>query len=155
MYEQLGKDVALSPGAGAAGGLGGGFIAFTDAILASGIDIVLQAVEFKRRLQDADLGLTGEGMLDRQTLSGKTAMGVLRLAREQGVPTVAIGGGIMPEDVTVLHDHGFAAVVSCTSRPVSLDEAIVESPYTVSLTAQSVCRLLMLGGQINKLHEPS
>jgi glycerate kinase len=90
----LGKDVANVPGAGAAGGLGAGCLAFLDATLKPGIELVLDALEFERLLTHAALVITGEGLLDCQTLMGKAPAGVAARARARGVPCLAIGGQI-------------------------------------------------------------
>lgn len=94
---QLGKQVRDVPGAGAAGGLGGGLLAFLHAELQRGIDVVLAATDFHRRVRGCDLCLTGEGKLDGQSLSGKACLGVAAAARGHGVPTVALVGCIGSE----------------------------------------------------------
>ncbi|MEM6391802.1 MAG: glycerate kinase [Planctomycetota bacterium] len=90
--ERLGVDVMGMPGAGAAGGCGGGVVAMLGGRLRRGIDLVLDAVGFADRVQSADLVLTGEGCLDGQSASGKAVMGVATAAREVGVETVALVG---------------------------------------------------------------
>lgn len=92
----LGIDVGSMPGAGAAGGLGAGLVAFADATIESGIGTVLAAVDFGKRLNDASLCLTGEGRLDGQSLFGKACMGVAGEAREATVPVVALVGSTGP-----------------------------------------------------------
>lgn len=94
--EQLGKDVQRIPGAGAAGGLGAGLMAFCDATLKPGLDIVLGKVGFDRRVRGCDLCLTGEGRLDGQSLSGKAVIGVAQAAAKHNVPTIALVGGLGP-----------------------------------------------------------
>lgn len=88
----LNVDIEMLSGAGAAGGLGGGLVAFANATITSGIETVLDAVEFDRRVSSCDLCLTGEGQIDAQSLSGKACMGVARAAGKHGVPTVALTG---------------------------------------------------------------
>lgn len=92
VHSQLQRDLALIPGAGAAGGLGFGLMAFANAALKPGIELVLEAVHFHERLEHTDLCLTGEGKLDEQSLAGKACIGVARLAKAQRVPTVALVG---------------------------------------------------------------
>jgi len=92
----LGVDVESMPGAGAAGGLGAGLVAFADATIESGIGTVLAAIEFRKRLDDADLCLTGEGRMDGQSLYGKACMGVAHEADEARVPAVALVGSAGP-----------------------------------------------------------
>jgi glycerate kinase len=95
----LGKQVADRPGAGAAGGLGAGLMAFLDAEARPGVDVVLEAMRFRERIAGADLILTGEGRLDAQTLRGKAVAGVSRIARETGIPVIALAGRIdLPAD---------------------------------------------------------
>jgi glycerate kinase len=88
----LNIDVETLPGSGAAGGLGGGLVAFAGATINSGIETVLDAVEFDRRVRSCDLCLTGEGQIDAQSISGKACMGVARAAGKHGVPTIALVG---------------------------------------------------------------
>ena len=88
------KDI---PGAGAAGGLGAGMLAFLDAKLKPGIELLLDSVGFEDLLQGADLVITGEGRLDGQSLAGKVPVGVARRAKKAGVPCVALCGCIGPE----------------------------------------------------------
>lgn len=90
----LGVAVADAPGAGAAGGLGAGLIAFLRAEIRPGIDLVAEVVGLRERIRGADLVLTGEGRLDGQTRYGKTVAGVARLAKEEGVPVIAVPGAL-------------------------------------------------------------
>jgi glycerate 2-kinase len=90
--EEFGFDYRDKPGAGAAGGLGFGLMAFCDAKIRPGFDVVAEAVELESKMKDADVIITGEGSLDRQTLEGKTPAGVARLARKLGKRIFAIVG---------------------------------------------------------------
>jgi glycerate kinase len=92
----LNIDIEDLPGSGAAGGLGGGLVAFAGAKIASGIDTVLDAVEFEKRVRNCDLCITGEGQIDAQSVSGKACMGVARVALKHNVPTVALVGAVGP-----------------------------------------------------------
>lgn len=105
MLEQKQIDLNNVPGAGAAGGMGGGLVAFLNASLKPGIEIVLDATNFKKHLKDADLVITGEGKLDRQTGMGKAPAGVRKLATTHHVPVIAFGGSV--EDIVSLNDSGF------------------------------------------------
>ncbi|KAA6318813.1 Glycerate 2-kinase [termite gut metagenome] len=116
------KDIDLIPGAGAAGGLGGGFIAFLQASLKPGIQMVLEALNFDERILNADLIITGEGKLDRQTGMGKTPAGVLEAGKKQHIPVIAIGGSV--EETEALNRQGFLAVLSIQPGPVSLELAM-------------------------------
>jgi glycerate 2-kinase len=90
----LGVSVAEIPGAGAAGGLGAGLIAFLGATIRPGIDVIAEAVGLAERIRGADLVLTGEGRLDGQTAFGKTVAGVARIARAEGVPVIVVPGAL-------------------------------------------------------------
>ena len=80
--------------------------------------MILDALNFEQVVCGADLIITGEGKLDRQTMMGKTPAGVLDVARRQGIPVIAIGGSV--EDVDLLNDYGFQAVFPLLPAPVSL-----------------------------------
>lgn len=103
-------DLAHHPGAGAAGGLGYGLMAYLGASMESGINLLLDIVDFDRRIQDADCVLTGEGKSDRQTMMGKVPMGILDRARRKGIPVHLLSGAI--EDAGLLNEAGFASVLS-------------------------------------------
>ena len=109
-------------GAGAAGGMGGGFRAFLNATLQRGIEMVLDAIDFDRTIQDANLIITGEGKIDFQTAKGKTAAGVLSHARKQGIPVVAIGGCI--EMCESVEQMGFAGIYPIIEEKVPLEIAM-------------------------------
>jgi glycerate kinase len=113
------------PGAGAAGGLAFGLMAFCGARLEPGVELALDSVAADRARDGASLVITAEGMLDSQTLAGKLPVGVARRARQHGVPVVAVGGAVAPMDpptVRGLHDEGIAVVCSTVEGPASEDE---------------------------------
>ena len=133
-------DVAVRdiPGSGAAGGLGGGLVAFAGGRLEGGVNLVIEAVNLRERLHAADLCLTGEGALDGQSAFGKTAVGVARLAHSLGCPTLAIAGSIGPGAEAVL-EQGVDAYFSICPGPVHIDEAIEKaSELLENATAQAV-----------------
>jgi glycerate kinase len=103
LRRDLGVDVERTPGAGAAGGLGAGLIAFLDATLRPGIEVVMEATKFEERLTGAGLAITGEGKLDEQSMRGKTPAGVIRAAGRTGVPVIVVCGqaSIRPAGVQV------------------------------------------------------
>ncbi len=98
LRRELGADVASVPGAGAAGGVGAGAIAFLGARLTPGIDLLLDLVGFDTALAESDLVVTGEGSVDAQTLSGKAPLGVARRARAAGVPVLVLAGRVDLDD---------------------------------------------------------
>ena len=109
-------------GAGAAGGMGGGFCAFLNATLQRGIEMVLDAIHFDQIIEGADLIITGEGKIDFQTAKGKTAAGVLSRAKRQGIPVVAIGGCVeMCESILQM---GFAGIYPILEEKVPLEVAM-------------------------------
>lgn len=110
MRSDLGIDIDSTPGAGAAGGLGAGLVAFAGASLRSGIDSVLTTLDFDRRLTGAALCLTGEGRIDGQSMSGKACMGITARASCLGVPTIALVGQATPDASNCL-DAGLSEIV--------------------------------------------
>lgn len=138
---QIGKDIDGIPGSGAAGGLGGGFIAFLRAVLKPGIQMVLEVVRFEECIQGADLILTGEGKLDAQTGMGKTPAGILEVSQRQGIPVIAIGGAV--EDVDSLNKLGFKGVFPILPAPVSLEKAM-DKAYACQNIERTVEQLLRI-----------
>lgn len=121
VQHDLGVDAAAIPGAGAAGGLGYGLIAFAAAQLVSGFDLVAEAVNLRQRIAEADLVITGEGRLDAQTLHGKGPVGVAQMARALGKPVVAFAGAI--DDSPTLRAH-FNLSYAIKPQEMPLNEAI-------------------------------
>ncbi|MDR0866734.1 MAG: glycerate kinase [Candidatus Symbiothrix sp.] len=117
-----GKEIANYPGAGAAGGMGGGFLAFLNAALKPGIDLLLDVLDFDKKIEGANLVITGEGRVDRQTIRGKAPSGILARAIRQQIPVIVIAGSI--EDIPELNQAGFQGVFSITPGPVSLTQAM-------------------------------
>lgn len=109
-------------GAGAAGGLGGAFATFLQAHLQSGIDLLLDAVDFDRKITNADWIITGEGKADRQTAEGKVPAGVLKRAKKANIPVMLIAGKV--EDKACLKQMGFARIVQVSPDNLPLEEAM-------------------------------
>lgn len=139
-----GEDVVSLQGAGAAGGLGGGFKALLGARLERGIEMVLSAMRFDDIISGSDLVVTGEGRLDSQTVMGKTPSGVLRAACKQGIPCIAIGGAI--EYCKELAESDFAAMFPVVSGPMSLERAMQKdvAEANVERTATQIARVLKI-----------
>jgi len=138
-------DVAQTPGAGAAGGLGFGMMAFFDATLRSGIEIVAEAAHLRQRLAGADVCFTGEGCLDGQSAAGKTAVGVARICQSLNIPCIALAGAIGPGAEQAL-SQGLDAYFAVGDRPMSLDEAMAEAPRLLASTAANLMRLICATG---------
>lgn len=147
--KDLRKDVMKLKGAGAAGGLGAGLVAFTGAKLKSGIDIVVEATGLTRHIKGADLVLTGEGRVDFQTAFGKTPSGVAKAARKHKVQTVAIGGGIT-DDARGVFEHGIDGLASACARDMTLQEAMSNSRTHLANAAERVIRLVLIGKKLAK-----
>jgi glycerate kinase len=121
--ELTGTDIRNVPGAGAAGGFGGGFLALAGAQLRPGADLVLDVLDFSRRLEGADLVVTGEGRIDKQTLSGKAPYAVARMAHAKGIPVVAVAGSVALS-ADDLETMGIARAVAIAPPGMSLEEAM-------------------------------
>lgn len=134
-----GKDISRMPGAGAAGGLGGSLAAFLNAALLSGIGLLLDTLCFDQKIAGSDLIITGEGTIDRQTLSGKVPFGILQAAQKQHIPVVAIAGKV--EDKEMLMKAGFADVCAINPEGISLEKAM-HPDYAKRHIRQTVMRVL-------------
>ena len=140
----LHRDVSEQPGAGAAGGLGAGLMAFAGATLQSGIDMVCEVLQFDALLQGADLVITGEGRADRSTIFNKAPAGVARHAQAHGVPTVLLAGSL-GSGYEELYDHGLAAVVCIADRPMSFDVSLSRSAELLESATERTLRLILAG----------
>lgn len=123
--QTAGPDISRVPGTGAAGGLGGAFLAFLGAELTPGIDLVLDTVNFDERISGADLVITGEGKMDSQTLKGKTPFGILKRAMARNIRTVAICGKCL--DRQILIDAGFADIREISPAGLTLEQMMEPS----------------------------
>ncbi len=144
IMEQLWKDVEQIPGAGAAGGLGAGLIAFLDGELVEGVPAIAAKTGLDEAVAKADIVITGEGGIDFQTQFGKTPYGVAQVAKKHGKPVIAVAGTI-GKGVDELYSKGIDAVISILDRPLSLEEAIEETPSLLEATGERIGRLLILG----------
>jgi glycerate kinase len=138
---QLGPDIAHIEGAGAAGGLGAGLMAFLNAELKKGIDLVIEYTGLEERIKGADFVFTGEGSIDGQTLFGKTPYGVAMIAKKYSVPVIAFAGRI-GQGVEPLYDNGFNAIVGILKGVSSLEEALESGVGNLTFAVENVCRLL-------------
>lgn len=136
----VGADFKDYPGAGAAGGMGYAAKALFKATLKPGIQVVMEQVGFERELDAADLVITGEGRLDGQSLAGKTPLGISRLASERGIPVVVIAGQL-GEGWRDCYHHGVTAAFSLIDGPMSLQEAVSNTPSLLADRCESVARL--------------
>ena len=119
----IGYDIAETPGAGAAGGLGAGCIAFLSAELKKGVDIVIEATGLIDKVRGSSLVITGEGRTDRQTLSGKTIYGVTNVAKSQNVPVIVISGSLA-NGAEELLNYGVIRLYSIMEHDMILEDAM-------------------------------
>ncbi len=145
--KDLGKKIKDVPGAGAAGGLGGGLLAFLPAELKRGVDIVIAAAGLEQIVADADLVITGEGRIDGQTIFGKTPIGVAGTAKKSGVPVIGLAGSIS-RDSEVVREHGIDAVFSIVPGAVALEDAFRNASEYVEQAAANIAAVWMLGRQV-------
>ena len=142
--EQVGIDVRQTPGGGAAGAFSAGLMAFLGGRIESGIDLILNLRGFDQQLEDAALVITSEGRMDAQTIHGKGPIGIARRARERGVPTVALVGGLQVDDA-LLHETGLWAALPIVSTPMPLEQALANADALVEAAALRLGYLLQLG----------
>lgn len=138
--EQLGKEVQDMPGAGAAGGLGAGLLLFCNASMESGIKMLLDAVDFDSRIQDADLVITGEGQMDGQSVCGKVPVGVAkRVKGRRQIPVIAVTGSI-GAGAEAVYRCGVDAIFSIEPGPMALEVAIEHGGELLCDTAERIMR---------------
>ena len=140
---QLGIDVSRMPGAGAAGGMGAGCVALLGGMIQSGIDAVLDVTGFDRQLEGADLVITGEGRRDSQSADGKVVSGVARRTRAQGVPLIAIAGGIA-DSAGAVYDIGVSAMFSTDRAALPVDMLGARSPGDYEATLSDIMSLIAI-----------
>lgn len=136
-------DVDTIPGTGAAGGMGGALLVFLKASLVSGIESILDLVNFNERIKDADLIITGEGCVDHQSVQGKVIKGVVECANKNGVPVIVIAGGI-GDDVEAVYDMGVKCIFTLPNKPMSLDFAMDNAKMLLEQTTHDICALIKL-----------
>ncbi|SDR01169.1 glycerate kinase [Virgibacillus salinus] len=145
LQRDLDKDVETIPGSGAAGGLGAGLLAFLEADLKRGIDIVIDAVDLEEHMEHATLVITGEGKIDKQTIYGKTPIGVAKIAKKQHIPVIGLAGSL-GEDYQVVHDHGIDALYSIVPSAVSLETALTNAEQFTEQLAENIARTIKVLG---------
>ncbi|HTI13228.1 MAG TPA: glycerate kinase [Dictyobacter sp.] len=136
--------VADIPGAGAAGGLGAGMLAFLAATLRAGAQIVLEALQLEQHVAQADLIISAEGQLDSQTAYGKSVGAVAELARKHHVPMLAIAGSL-GENYQALYELGITAITTLPSGPMSLDYSMQHAAQLTTDAIERALRLIQLG----------
>lgn len=141
--DQYGRDLRGVKSGGAAGAFAAGLMAFLNCQVVSGIELILEQNRFRERLADCKLVITGEGQMDGQTLAGKGPLGVAQLAREYGVPAIALVGGLNIDD-RLLHDAGIQAAFSIVDKPMSLEAALTNAEGLLERAALRLGYVLQL-----------
>ena len=137
----LGLDIKNLPGAGAAGAMGAGMVAFFSSKLQMGIETVLDTVSFEEVIKGADVVFTGEGKIDSQSLRGKVVIGVARRAKKQGIPVIAIVGGA-DYDIEPAYAEGVTAIFPTSRLPQDFSILKEHSAKNLSFTANNILKLI-------------
>lgn len=141
--EQFNIDIINAEGAGAAGGLGAGIMAFLSGKMYKGIDIVFNYTDIERAVKNVDYVITGEGYTDEQTLFGKAPYGIAKLAKKYDKPVICISGGVSTE-VNKLHEIGMDVILGSVQSPMKLEEAMMNAKINIQYTTASVVRTLLI-----------
>ena len=141
MERQSGRDIAHLPGAGAAGAIGAGIVAFLGGTLRSGIDTVLDTVGFDKLLQGADMVFTGEGRIDSQSIRGKVVIGVAGRAAKQGVPVTVIVGAV-GDGAEAAYERGVTAIFSINRKAQDFEKSRYHTKENFTATMDAIVRLL-------------
>ena len=149
LQRDLGKSVNTVPGAGAAGGLGAGLMAFLNASLKSGIEIVTEATQLSKQFAGAGLVITGEGQINFQTVFGKTPVGVAKVAKTHNIPVIAIAGSIADCSDGV-YDAGIDAMIDIVPEPMPLETAIEKATTLIETAAERAGRMVIIGTKIGR-----
>lgn len=147
LKEDMDVDIGDVPGSGAAGGLGGGLMAFCGADLRPGIEMVLDILEFDGLLKDVDLVITGEGRIDGQSSKGKVPAGVAKRARKLNKPLVAMAGGV-GEGTEILHTMGIDLILPIVDRPMGLLDAMDGVGILLEKTGERLGRIIRLADKL-------
>lgn len=141
MKEYAGVDIADKEGAGAAGGLGAGLMAFLNAELKRGIELVIEYTDLETKMNGANFVFTGEGSIDGQTLFGKTPTGVAKLAKKKQIPVIAFAGKI-GNGTEELYNQGFTAVIGILKEVTSLETALGSGRDNLMFATENICRII-------------
>lgn len=140
-------DIRNLPGAGAAGGLGGGLVSFLGAEIRPGIKAILEIADFEKSVQWADLILSGEGRIDGQSANGKVVSGIAEIAGKYNVPVIAICGSV-EKDAREIFEKGISGMEAAVCRPVTLEKAMDEAEQNVIDAAERVMQMVKAGMEI-------
>lgn len=141
---ELNKDLAQAPGAGAAGGLGAGLMAFTNSQMEKGVDIVIEYTHLKERAKDADFVFTGEGGIDSQTQYGKTPFGVALATKSVApkAPVIVLSGNIGDGLNVLYRPDAIDAIFPTATAAKSLEKAIADAASDIEMVSENIGRLI-------------
>ena len=145
LSNNTGRNIAVEPGAGAAGGMGAALIGLIDAVVKPGVDLVIGIVELAKSIVDADLVITGEGRIDSQTIHGKTPVGVAKIAKSHNLPVICIAGSV-EDDADIIHQLGIDEIYSVIEGDYDLTEVLIEAGHKLTQAAQKIAKSLNLLG---------
>ena len=143
LEKKFNKKIITIAGAGAAGGLGAGLVAFCNADIQPGFETFSEITKIEDYIQEADLILTGEGKLDYQTKFGKVPYGIAQLSRKYNKPVIGIAGSL-GEGYEELYEYGFQSIISIMEGPITLEEAIKNSRKLILNSAESIIRMISM-----------
>jgi len=141
LQQELGIDYSIVPGSGAAGGLGAGLMAFCDAKMRSGFELVAELTMLEKHISQAELVFTGEGKIDAQSAYGKTIRGIASLCKKHEVPLIAFAGMVSGE-LEELYRNGLTAAFSIANQPISLHESKKQAASLITGATEQVMRLI-------------
>lgn len=135
----LGKEYGDTPGAGAAGGIGFALLTLLGGQLESGIQKIMRLINLEEEIKRADLVITGEGQMDGQSIKGKAPIGIAKLAKKHKLPVIAITGSI-GNSIEKVYENGVDLVISSTSSPMTLEEAVKNSDKLLDLAGMTAIK---------------
>ncbi len=141
ILKEFGTDFSDIPGAGAAGGLGFGLMAFCNARIRPGFELIQELTNLEKQISQADLVFTGEGRIDSQTAFGKTISGVAQLGKKYGIPVVALAG-ILSGNLEPLYNNGLTSAFAIANRPMSIEESKAKAAELLARTSEQIVRMM-------------
>ncbi len=140
-----GKEISNIEGTGAAGGLGGAFIAFFNSELRSGIQLVMDYIELEKIIKDVDIVITGEGRIDHQTIMGKAPIGVAKLAKKYNKKVIGLCG-MIGDNINLVNNEGIDAIFSIQTKANTINEAIKKdiTMKNLEIVSEQIIRLLLV-----------
>lgn len=136
-------------GAGAAGGLGAGLLAFCDAEMCQGISKILELLKLEEYMKKADVVITGEGRMDGQSLNGKAPVGIAILAKKYDIPVIAIVGSASA-NLSTIYETGIDYVLDIINEPMELSYAMEQVERLLVCAGEQAMRLIQLGEKIRR-----